>query len=435
MSLKRIIEYFNRKIWLVRLSEIPTKRVAYTLKISRILTLTAKFFTKNHCILHASALTYYTLLSIVQVLALVFGIAKGYGFDETLKSRLTESMAAQPETAQKIIGFAESYLKHTSGGLIAGVGVLLLIWTAVKLLAGIENAFNEIWGVRVGRSWVRKLSDYLTMLLIFPLMIAVVASSSTFVIKQLQTLVANLPFSDTADCVILFAAKGLPLLVSCLVFFFFFIFIPNTKVRVRSALYAGIFTGILYFAIQHGYVIVQKMLTSYNAVYGTFAALPFFLIYLQITWILVLIGAQLSFAHQNMSEYEMQPGDGPVSFRYKCVSALRIMAELVTAFKEHRIGMTANELSSKLKIPIRSTRMVIYELCSAKLVAELMSDKGSDDAYQIAIPENEITPLVIIEKLSSTGESGLESDKKFESIISSFSEAVRKTEENKPLES
>ena len=115
----------------------------------------------------------------------------------------------------------------------------------------------------------------------------------------------------------------------------------------------------------------------------------------------------------------MQPGT-PCEFPLQVVSALRIMAELVTAFKEHRIGMTANELSSKLKIPIRSTRMVIYELCSAKLVAELMSDKGSDDAYQIAIPENEITPLVIIEKLSSTGESGLESDKKFESIIFIF---------------
>jgi Predicted membrane protein len=191
--ISRIINFFERGVWMVRSHEMPfCKRVI--LNTTRVLMLTGRFFVENQCTVKASALTYYTLFSIVPILALAFGIAKGYGYAEFLEQKLRETMEAYPDLAENIITFADNLLQKTKGGLIAGVGVLLLIWTAVKLLSNIEMTMNGIWGVKRGRTLLRKVTDYITILLFCPMLMLAAWSGIVFATTQLGGLTKALPF-------------------------------------------------------------------------------------------------------------------------------------------------------------------------------------------------------------------------------------------------
>lgn len=404
--MKVMKNYFGDRIWTVKVEEVPKKR-ALSLQFFRVSSLTAKFFIRNRCALHASALTYFTILSLVPICALFFGIAKGYGFDKLLKSKIHQGFAAQQETATQFIQFAENALDHASGGVVAGVGVIVLIWSALKLFSNIETTFNEIWGVRRGRSLARKVSDYLTMLILCPMLFAILITSTTFIMSYLQTLAEKLPFSVMWNAVLLILTNLFPFALACLLFTLIYIFIPNTKVKFRPALTAGVFTGVFYIALQFGYIYAQKILTGYNAIYGSFAAIPFLLIWLQLSWSLILLGAQIAFAVQNVNAYELTPPDGePESAECRARTAIRIMAELTTAFKREQGPVSLPELSRKLESPIRLTRSVLFDLCACGLASRLLADEKVSELYQIAVPVERISPVFILRKLATHGYPG-----------------------------
>lgn len=402
----KLSDFFSDQLWNLRLSDLPFPR-ALGVRICRIVILTFRFFFKNRCTLHAASLTYYTLLAIVPLLALVFGIAKGYGYDRILKERLMAAMEGHEAVAEKVIGFADSAIQNASGGLVAGIGVLLLIWAAVKLFAEIEGSFNGIWGVKRGRSWARKFSDYLTLLVVYPFLIIMLATSGTFVMSRLESIAGDLPYPEAWHSIVTFCAKGVHLLVAWFIFFFIYIFAPNTKVRLRAALIAGILIGTCHLGLQYAYLIAQSKLTSYNAIYGSFAALPLFLIWLNIGWVMTIFGAQLSFAIQNVNIYEMEPASGkrPVCDSYRWICALRIVRLAVLSFENREKPLSAVALSNRLEIPIRTTRRVIYELCETGILSALMTEKGELDAYQLACPAENLTPLFILQQLSLNGAS------------------------------
>lgn len=402
----KLSDFFANRLWNIRLSDLPFLRAVW-IRICRIVILTFRFFFKNRCTLHAASLTYYTLLAIVPLLALVFGIAKGYGYDRILKERLMAAMEGHETVAEKVIGFADSAIQNASGGLVAGVGVLLLIWAAVKLFSEIEGSFNGIWGVKRGRSWARKFSDYLTLLVIYPFLIIMLATSGAFVMTRLESIAGCLPYPEAWHNIVTLCAKGVHLLVAWFIFFFIYIFAPNTKVRFRAALIAGILIGSCHIGLQYVYIIAQSKLTSYNAIYGSFAALPLFLIWLNIGWVITIFGAQLSFAIQNVNVYEMEPASGklPVSDSYRWICALRITRVAVLAFEKREKPLSSMELSKRLEIPIRTTRRVIYELCEAGILSALMSEKGELDLYQPACPAENLTPLFILRQMALSGAS------------------------------
>ena len=402
--IQRVFDFFTNGIWNIRSGELPRMK-AFFLTVVRVIVLTSRFFIKNKCSLRASALTFYTLLSIVPIAALIFGIAKGLGFEETLRRSIMDGLAGHEEVADKIITFSDHMLQNAKGGVVAGVGAILLIWTALKLLASVEGSFNAIWGVKQGRNFVRKVSDYLTMLIVCPLMMIVVMGASAYATVQVSGLVTSLPFPETLNHVVSLSSRIIPFLAAWLVFTFIYLFLPNTRVRLASGLLAGVFTGTLYLLIQWVYMFAQVLLTSYNAVYGSFAALPFFLIWLQATWIVVLLGAELAFSYQNVNIYELSPGDGPVCAEQKAVYSLRILRELALAFQEGRGALSDVHVSRKLEIPIRTTRSVLYELERCGLVSELMSAKNSDDLFQIALPVEQLTPVFVLTRLSRLGDS------------------------------
>ncbi len=400
---KAISDYFLHDIWSFKISELSKPR-ALLIGFLRVAALSLQLFIKNKCQLRASALTFFTLLSIVPIAALLFGIAKGYGFDQVLQEKLRASLIGHEEIADKIIAFSSSMLDNTKGGMIAGAGVLVLLWTVVRLLGHIEGSLNEIWGVQEGRPLLRKLSDYLSMVLICPFLIIVSGSATVFVASQLTGLSHALPFSETINTFIGLGLKVLPIAALWAVFTFLYGFMPNTKVRFASALIGGIIAGTLYHLLQEVYVYSQIGVARYNAIYGSFAALPLFLIWLQLSWTIVLLGAEISFAYQNVNVYELDPGEKGVSLSRKNLYALELARQAVLNFEAGREPASDEELSKLLEIPIRTARLILYELLCGGILSEVVRKGDGATAYQPAIPTERITPAKVICAIEEIGE-------------------------------
>jgi len=426
------LKEFEQNVWNVRTADLP-KSKAIPLAIERVLLLTSKNFVKNKCALRASSLTFLTLMSVVPLVALLLGIARGFNFEEMLREKLVESFVGQEQVAEWILSFADTALKVAAGGVITGIGVGMLFFTALKLLANIESSFNDIWGIKQGRSMLRKLSDYITLLLLCPVFAIVLLGINTLGMASIKD-VSWLPGKGYLLDAISFVS---PFVLSWVMFFFLYLFIPNTRVKPKAAFAGAILTGTLLIFAQYIYMFLQTILTSYNKVYGSFAALPFFLLWLQASWTLILLGAQFAFAVQNVNYYEYYPGDHPLCMRYRSICAIRIMKLLGNAFNNRSGAVTATAISSQLEIPIRITRTVLYDLITAGLVIEVTNDRRKDDAFVTKVPLGDFIPTTILERLSNIGDSGYMSNapeaEEAENMIASLWKTAAADPANAPL--
>ena len=430
--LDNINRLLTHDIWICRTSAMPKPKAA-AIRLLRVAALSVRLFMKNKCQLRASALTFFTLLSIVPVVALLFGIAKGYGFEMVLQSKLRDSLAGHEEVADRIIAFSSTMLDNAKGGMIAGVGVLVLLWTVIRLLSNIEGALNEIWGVQQGRPILRKVSDYLSIVLICPFLIIASGSATVLVASQITGISNALPFSETLNTLIGLGLKVLPVIATWAVFCFLYAFMPNTKVRFGSALVAGIVAGTLYHGLQEAYVFTQIGVARYNAIYGSFAALPLFLIWLQISWMIALFGAEVSFAIQNVHAYELDPGDKGVSLARKKLHTLELARQAAVAFEGGRQPMSDEELSKLLEIPVRTTRQILFDLVSAGILSEANRPDGSR-AYQPAIPTERLTPTRVLAAVESLGEeSSSARSGKMPQTLEALNKAMESSLANRPL--
>ena len=310
-----MLNFFKSGIWTLRAADFPPF-VRSLIALLRIIVLSVRCFFKNNCMLHASALTYYTLLAIVPVAALAFAIAKGFGLYARLETWFRGTFAGKEEVAEKIITFSNNLLENTKGGLIAGIGAIALLYVTIRLMMQIEKSLNDIWGVKTGRAILRKISDYLAIVLLCPLIIIVTTGATVYTTVRLSEMVNTIPgISDTMNVLLALSSRALPIVTTWLIFSFIYMFIPNTRVRIIPALTGGFIAGVLYYVVQVLYIAAQYNVAKYNAIYGSFAALPLFLIWLQISWTFILLGAEIAFACQNVSSYEGTPGDGSVGSR------------------------------------------------------------------------------------------------------------------------
>ena len=187
-----MIQFFKTTLWTTKLAD-HTPVVRAMLNMLRIAILSSRFFLKNNCMLRASALTYYTLLSIIPVAALAFAIAKGFGLYTRLERWLRHSLADKPEVAEKIIEFASSLLESARGGIIAGFGAIALLIITIRLMMQIENSLNDIWGVKTGRTLIRKISDYLSIVLLCPLLIITSTGITVYATMRLSSMAKDFP--------------------------------------------------------------------------------------------------------------------------------------------------------------------------------------------------------------------------------------------------
>lgn len=393
-----MLNFFKSGIWTLRAADFPPF-VRSLIALLRIIVLSVRCFFKNNCMLHASALTYYTLLAIVPVAALAFAIAKGFGLYARLETWFRGTLVGKEEVAEKIITFSNNLLENTKGGLIAGIGAIALLYITIRLMMQIEKSLNDIWGVKTGRAILRKISDYLAIVLLCPLIIIVTTGATVYTTVQLSQMANAIPgISGTMNAFLALFSRTLPVIITWLIFAFIYIFIPNTRVRIIPALTGGFIAGVLYYVVQVLYIAAQYNVAKYNAIYGSFAALPLFLIWLQISWTFILLGAEIAFACQNVSSYEGTPGDGSVGSRRKLVYAIKLVRTCARAFLNWQPPLTDTELSAQLEIPVRTTRLLLYELCDAGILVKVAPGERGD-AFQVALPPEDITPVRIMRAL------------------------------------
>jgi membrane protein len=211
----------------------------------RTLVLTVRGFSRHQGPLRASSLTFFTLLSLVPVAAMAFGIAKGFGFERRLQQELLDKFSAQQEVVEQVIGFAQNMLDNTKGGMIAGIGIVVLFWAVIKVLGNIENAFNHIWGVR-SRTFIRKLSDYLTIMLICPVLVIMSGSVTVFITSQVSAISGRFELLQMVGPAIYVGLKLLPYTLIWVLFTLTYMIMPNTRVRFDGALLAGVIAGSAY---------------------------------------------------------------------------------------------------------------------------------------------------------------------------------------------
>jgi membrane protein len=431
---KKWLNFVKTDIWRIRLKD-HSRRKSFFIRCLQIVVLAVRGFNENKCKFRASALTFFSLLSIVPVIALMFGIAKGFGLQERVAAQILEKMKGQEEVANKVIAFSNSLLDKTSGGVIAGVGVIFLFWTIISLLSNIENSFNDIWGVVKPRTFGRKVSDYLVTMLVCPILLAVAGGATIFISSQIKTITAKIPLLNALGPVFWVIMELLPYVMIWIAFTYIFISMPNTKVRLMSGLIAGIVAGTLFQLVQWGYVNCQVQLTARYAIYGSFAALPLFLLWLQFSWYIILLGAEVSFAHQNVETYEFEPDCLSASQSFKTLLSLLITQHIVKRFCNGDKPGDASELSHELEIPVRLVRQILFDLSESGVLSETKTDQDKEPAYQPAIDIDKMTVKFVIDRQRERGTSDIPVVKsdvldKLSGCLKQFSETIDKSPAN-----
>ncbi len=434
ISVKQIFTFVTSDIWNIRLADLA-RLPSFFLKQARIMLLAFYGMGKDKCPIKASALTYYSLLSIVPILAIGFGIAKGFGFETLLREQLLEKFSAHEALLTKIMDSAQILLENTHGGTMAVIGVILLLWIVLQMLTNIEKTFNDIWHVRKQRSLGRKFSDYLSIMLIGPVFVTFSISLTVMISTRLSSADSNGVVGLILTPFLSFIFKLLPYLVIWIFFTFLFIVIPNTRVRFHSGLIAGIISGTIYQLVQWGYIEFQIGVAKYNAIYGSFAAIPLFLVWLQISWLIVLFGVEIAYAHQNVAAYEFATDCSHVSPRYKKLLTLRIMHLLVADMMNGDPPLTANAISNRLEIPIRLINRILPKLSEAGLCSETIPHNGKVTTWLPTGDMNRFSLRSIIEKLEMVGVNDihvLKDDKlkKLSKALSAFDERLENASEN-----
>ena len=247
----------------------------------------------------AAALTYSTLLAIVPILAVVFAIARGFGYNKYIEIWFRDMLRSQPQAADVIVGFVNSYLVHTQSGIFLGVGLIFMLYTVLMLVNNIEETFNQIWQLSSSRPIIRSLTNYLAMFFLFPIIVIVSMGISIL----LATLSDSMNHFFFIGPMVHWLLQLSPYILLSLLFILLYVYMPNTKVRLSCAIIPGILAGIAMQVLQLFYIYSQIWVTGYNAIYGSFAALPLFMLWVQFSWTICLFGAQLTYTNQNLNRY------------------------------------------------------------------------------------------------------------------------------------
>ena len=361
-----------------------------------------KFFKNDHT-LQATALTYYTLCAVVPILALLFGIAKGFNLDNKLKSLIAERFAEQQNIVEWMYKFADTTLKNADGGIIAGIGILVLFWTVLRLATYVENSFNQIWAVRKGRTFFRKISDYLSIIIIAPILLVVMSSSTIFARKMLTDLTLKTAPDTFLQSLVELGLETLPFVMAWLLFVFIYVFIPNTKVKLKSAVFAAIFAAILYQLAQMAYINIQLKLSSYNSIYGSFSALPLFLIWMQWSWIITLFGAEIAFVYQNFHTGQFGKNQAALSndLRRKCIIVLCKL--VVDRFEKEHGYYTEPELAKKINLPLVTVRAMLAEALDCGLLQRVVTEENREFVFAPGLPTDKFTVMKALEILDNAG--------------------------------
>lgn len=406
MNIQKIIHFISIDIWRVTEDEVSKSRNIFYNMI-KIATLSVREFIQGGVINKASALTYSTLLAIIPALALLFAIARGFGFANLLETQFREGLSVHAEVAETLLSFIDSYLNHTKSGVFIGVGLIMLFYTILLLTDNIERTFNSIWQVKKPRTLYRKMTDYFSMILLLPILIMLSSGISIY----LSTIVRYMEEFVLLAPIVKFLVRLIPFVLIWGMFTALYIFMPNTKVKLKYAILPGIIAGSAFQGFQYLYIGSQIWVSKYNAIYGSFAAIPMFLLWTQISWCICLYGAQLCYVAQNLRNFSFSNETQNISRRYHDFLCILILSLICKRFQTTEKPYTAESLSEGHKIPIRLTKKILYELQDLNLIYESqVNDSDESVVYLPSIDINQMNVAMLLSRLDEVGSEAFKID-------------------------
>ncbi|MDE5774036.1 MAG: YihY/virulence factor BrkB family protein, partial [Muribaculaceae bacterium] len=313
----------------------------FKVRLIKTLNLSVRSFMDRGLQMKSAALTYSTVLAIVPALALLFAIGRGFGFQDLLAANIFSYFPSQHQALETAITFVDSYLKEASGGVFVGVGIIMLLWTLISLLSTIEEAFNNVWDIKKDRTIYQKITDYIAICMLIPVLMVCSSGVSIFMSTVVQSNV-HLAFLSP---LINIALELSPLVLAWLAFSLSYFLIPNTKVQFKYAAISGAVCAIAFQILQLLFVNGQIYVSKYNAIYGSFSFLPLLLIWLQLSWLVLLFGCVLTYSMQNIFAFNFLGNVTNISPDYHRKIALIVTAAIFERFKTGQKPLTHNEIS------------------------------------------------------------------------------------------
>ena len=403
-TIAKTIQFITHDIWRLKRKDFGQRKFSFVIWLKSFV-LTVRNINGMELSTRAGALTYKTVLSIVPLLAVIFAIARGFGLQNLVETELFKYFSAQEDFLKKALTFVDSSLEYAQGGVFLGIGIVMLLYTVIMLFSDIEDNFNYLWNIKIGRSYYRKFTDYFA--LFFILLVLIITNSVFSIIVGFSS---SIPILST---LVTPAIQLIPFAVTIFIFSFIYAYIPNTKVKIGSAIFGGIIAGLAFQIFQMIYINGQIWISKYNAIYGSFAAIPLFLLWVQMSWFIVLFGVELSYSNQNTDKFDFERETNSISRRYKDFVTLLIASLIIKRFETGEQPYTADDLSKEFEIPTRLTTDVLDDLIEAKIITETNLDKDKlEFAYTPAIDINKITVNYLFDKLHIHGSEDFNIDTK-----------------------
>ena len=375
----------------------PKKRWLY--RFLQTIILVARGFKDQVLVVRANSLSFSLLFAFIPMLALIYAIARGFGFEETVQNTISSSFLAEANVAPVLLEWIERYLETAREGLFLGIGLIVLIWAVYAFFNMLENSFNSIWNVKQSRSFARRMTNYVMTLLLVPVLVVVTSGISIF----LNSTEILAPVLDGILPIRKFMLRFLPFVATAGVFTWIFIAIPNTKVKFSSAIIPGILMGLLYQLVQALSMFLVVLFTRMSIVYGAFSAIPLVLIWLNITCWLLLIGAELAFAIQNNDMFAYEKDIATMSRRYQDYVMLYLLSMIVKRFEQGELPLTAQEMAEENQLPIRLVQQVLARLEDANIVHRLYVDQAESESFVPALDTRSITVEMVMGRISAQG--------------------------------
>lgn len=428
------MQFLQTDIWRIRIEDLHGPR-RFLIRYLRILLVAYKEFIKDNCTQWASSLTYFSLLSIVPVFALAFAVAKGFNLQQHLEQLILEQLAGQEEVTTRLIMYSRNLLENTKGEVLAGVGAIFLIWSVFRILETTEMSFNSIWEIEQSRSLGRKLSDYLSIMLIGPVLLIISSSAMVVLATRINEILDMLGILGVLSPVIKLLIRIIPIVLIWFLLTFMYVFIPNTKVKMGSGFIASVVAGTVFVIVQWIYITFQIGVAKYNAIYGSFAALPLFLFWLNTSWLIVLFGAEITDAHQHENLYLYDPDAKKVSRSFRRLLSLQVMHLLVKNFKEGGAPLNGLKISESLDIPQQIVREILQELSGCSLIIAIPEEHKEMKSYQPSRDIDFFTLSYVINALEEKGVDTIpvaqtESLQRISKSLKTFKDQIEKSEAN-----
>lgn len=396
-----IIRFLRYDMWRVTATEFDGffQRLGYI--IIRTIVLVARGFTSKNLNDKAKALTYSLIFAIVPILAMIVAIAQGFGVADIIEDQLNKSFLGETNLVPAIMEMVQRYLDTAQGGVFIGIGILILLWAIYSFFQSVETAFNKIWNVNKSRSILRQVTTYVTIVVLIPVIVVCSAGITIFLNTTIESTLhveALHHFFHTSG------VKFLQFAMCWLLFTVMYIGIPNTKVRFLSALIPGVIMGTLFQLLQMLSVYLIAFLSRTSIVYGAFASIPILMTWLQYTSLLILIGAEMSYAIQNNEEFEYEQDLNRMSRRYKDFVMLYLLSVIIKRFEADEAPLTAYEIAIRDHLPIRLVNQLVGRMVETGILREVYTDEEDEEKrYQPALDTHKISVGMVIGRIETQG--------------------------------